>query len=162
MNLALSKSRVLRGGHRASGMGASEQESHVKTSAVFLLPLTRAPTKHFSVDDDNDHSSSQLSPHKTLTCPKGRSAWFLVRYMFGELLASCRKNLSRYACAGLVLLEMKWAGLCGMTSHFSDRRCLQASVKLGKTVLLPAVTRLMNDLEVATYLLVGPRVVNNP
>ena len=32
--------------------------------------------------------------------------------LFGELFASCRKNLAKSSCAGLVPLEMKWACTC--------------------------------------------------
>ena len=47
-------------------------------------------------DDDSDHSSSQLSVHKALTCPEGQSGRVLKHSLFGELLASCRKHLSRF------------------------------------------------------------------
>ena len=42
----------------------------------------------------SSHSSSQLSVQTSLTGPDCQSAWALVRHCFGELLASCRNDLS--------------------------------------------------------------------
>ena len=60
------------------------------------------------VDNDNDHSSSELSVHKTLTCPECQRAWSLAYSLFGESLASYRKDMPRLSCAGLVPLGMTW------------------------------------------------------
>ena len=52
-----------------------------------VLPGSHAPG-HPNVllngDTDSDHSFSQLSVHKALTCPEGRSARALAPSLFGE------------------------------------------------------------------------------
>ena len=60
----------------------------------------------------NMNSSSQLSVHSTLPCPEGQSAWALAHSLFGELPASCRKNVSGFSWADIVPLGVTWACAC--------------------------------------------------
>ena len=55
-------------------------------------------------DSDNDHSSRQLSVHKTLICPRGQSAWAVAPPNEKKSLRakSVRAQISCH-------LEMKWA-----------------------------------------------------
>ena len=54
-----------------------------------------SPLSALNGDNDNDHSSRRLPVHKALTCYEGQSTLVLAHSLFGEVLASCRKNLSR-------------------------------------------------------------------
>ena len=75
------------------------------TSCVYLL---RASLDHVR-ENENDHSSSQSSKHKGLTCPEGQSAWPLVPSSSGEMLASSKKNVLVVFLRRLVPLRRKWA-----------------------------------------------------
>ena len=51
-------------------------------------------------DNDNDHSSSQLSVRKGLTSPEGQGAWAFAHSPFGETLAACNTELfRRFLCS---------------------------------------------------------------
>ena len=64
-------------------------------------------------DNDKDHSFSQLSVHKALTCPEGQSSWSVAPSLYGEKnLAPCRHNSSRYSCSDLLPVEIKWSCIC--------------------------------------------------
>ena len=54
-------------------------------------------------DNDNDHTYSQLSEHRGLTCPEGQGACALA---------------PSHTCSDLVPLGMKWACACT-----SERQC---------------------------------------
>ena len=54
-------------------------------------------------------SVGALSVHTALTCFEGQSACTLTHSCRANMSASCKKQLSRYSCANLVPLRMKWA-----------------------------------------------------
>ena len=95
------------GGSGSDVSGSSSDEELAKATKNNWVSL-----KTRGNDNDNDHSSSQLTGHKALTYPKGQSAWALPLSLFGELLASCGKNLSACSCATLVTRGMKWTCTC--------------------------------------------------
>ena len=79
-----------------------------------------------NIDNDNDHSSSQLFVHKALTSLEGQSA---APSLFGEKFVWCRNNLSKYASSDLVPFQMKWACTCWqkeMWLHARAGPCVRA------------------------------------
>ena len=96
-----------------------------------FLALSKATLDN---DNDKDHSSSELSVHKALTCPGGQSAWAFAHFLFAEKFASCRNNLSGYTCADLATLEMKRACSCA-----GQGKCGSLTVKSVAGALFAAV-----------------------
>ena len=94
--------------------------SHVSFSLILVtIPLSSflSHSCHVSLSMTMTmitHSVSSLSPsvRKAQTFPEDQRAWTLAQSLFGELLASRRKNLSRVSCASRVPLGMKWGGTC--------------------------------------------------
>ena len=70
------------------------------TCQCLCAPFLQHEIHHGHVPD-NDHSSSQPSAHKALTCPEGQSAWVFADSLFGESLASCKNSVCKCTCAGL-------------------------------------------------------------
>ena len=69
----------------------------VVTSAVIVASAAAVHKSHN--DNDNDHSCSQLSLRRAMTCPGSQSAWALASSLFGEKeTRSLRKNSCRYSC----------------------------------------------------------------
>ena len=66
------------------------------------------------------------SVHKGLICLEGQSALDLVHLLSGEVLASCRKNVSKFSYANLMPLGILWpvpaagnGGMCHSRSSWS-------------------------------------------
>ena len=107
---------------------------------------------HFSLsplnDDDNDRSSSWLSLY-TRPClamsARVRGPWSAP--CWANMFASCKKKLSRYSCASLVPLGMKWT--CISHSEQTWRHHLAACRRV---MVTPAVcARLFEILTTLTF-----------
>ena len=96
----------------------------IETARSLLRRAASPRRNNTSRGPDHDHSSCQLSGRKA---PNGVHV-----SLSGEMHASSNKKVSRYTCADLVPLGIKWSYRCCIrlspVSHRRDEKC----VKFGK------------------------------
>ena len=85
---------------------------HLVVRIVKICGVTQKWDVHVN-DNDNDHSFSELSVHKALTCPEGLSAWAVAPPWLAKEIRSMQKDeLNKAFRSDLLPLGIKWFCIC--------------------------------------------------